>query len=105
MCRNFYMIPKFCSLLFVLNHNIHQARTGDYTSFLKSSVLSCLLDAGLLFLLRFSLDDSVEAVMSAAVHALHALLVSSDDEVSGHLMGRFSCLNVFYKCVNVDFGF
>ncbi|KAL0170240.1 hypothetical protein M9458_034836, partial [Cirrhinus mrigala] len=44
------------------------------------SVLSSLLDAGLLFLLRFSLDDSVEGVMSAAVHALRALLVSSDDE-------------------------
>ncbi|KAI7804611.1 RNA polymerase II-associated protein 1 [Triplophysa rosa] len=56
------------------------ARAGEYTSSLKSSVLSCLLDAGLLFLLRFSLDDSVEAVMSAAVNALHALLVSSDDE-------------------------
>ncbi|KAA0711260.1 RNA polymerase II-associated protein 1 [Triplophysa tibetana] len=57
-----------------------KARAGEYTSSLKNSVLSCLLDAGLLFLLRFSLDDSVEAVMSAAVHALHALLVSTDDE-------------------------
>lgn len=48
---------------------------------LKGSVTSTLLDAGLLFLLRFALDDSVEGVMSAAVHALKALLVCAEDEV------------------------
>ncbi|ROL44981.1 RNA polymerase II-associated protein 1 [Anabarilius grahami] len=57
-----------------------KAHAGEYTSSLKCSVLSSLLDAGLLFLVRFSLDDGVEGVMSAAVHALRALLVSSDDE-------------------------
>ncbi|XP_059376536.1 RNA polymerase II-associated protein 1-like [Carassius carassius] len=57
-----------------------KARAGEYISSLKGSVLSSLLDSGVLFLLRFSLDDSVEGVMSAAVHALRALLVSSDDE-------------------------
>lgn len=40
-----------------------------------------LLDAGLVFLLRFALDDSVEGVMSAAVHALRAFLVCAEDEV------------------------
>lgn len=40
-----------------------------------------LLDAGLIFLLRFALDDSVEGVMSQAVHALKALLVCAEDEV------------------------
>lgn len=44
-------------------------------------MLSTLLDAGLLFLLRFALDDGVEGVMSAAVHALKALLVCAEDEV------------------------
>lgn len=43
--------------------------------------MSTLLDAGLLFLLRFALDDGVEGVMSAAVHALKALLVCAEDEV------------------------
>lgn len=43
--------------------------------------MSTLLDAGLLFLLRFALDDSVEGAMSAAVHALKALLVCAEDEV------------------------
>lgn len=59
-----------------------QARAGEYTSVLKGSVMSTLLDAGLLFLLRFALDDGVEGVMSAAVHALRALLVCAEDEVS-----------------------
>ena len=58
-----------------------QARRGDYVSLLRGNVTSTLLDAGLLFLLRFALDDNVEGVMSASVHALKALLVSTEDEV------------------------
>lgn len=57
-----------------------KARAGVYQSVLKGSVTSTLLDAGLLFLLRFALDDSIEGVMSAAVHALKALLVCAEDE-------------------------
>lgn len=59
-----------------------QARAGTYLSVVKGSVIATLLDAGLLFLLRFALDDNVEGVMSAAVHALKALLVCAEDEVS-----------------------
>lgn len=65
----------------VLFFLILQARAGVYQSVLKGSVTSSLLDAGLLFLLRFALDDSVEGVMSAVVHALKALLVCAEDEV------------------------
>ncbi|TRY55386.1 hypothetical protein DNTS_034407 [Danionella cerebrum] len=57
-----------------------KAHAGEYISSLKGNVLSSLLDAGVLFLLRFSLDDGVEGGMAAAVHALHALLVSPKDE-------------------------
>lgn len=53
--------------------------------------MSSLLDAGLLFLVRFSLDDSVEGVMSAAVHALRALLVSTDDEVRDDHLAYHLC--------------
>ncbi|KAK5857440.1 hypothetical protein PBY51_010688 [Eleginops maclovinus] len=59
---------------------LSKARAGEYLSVLKDSVVSTLLDAGLLFLLRFALDDGVEGVMSAAVHALKALLVCAEDE-------------------------
>ncbi|XP_028994443.1 RNA polymerase II-associated protein 1 [Betta splendens] len=66
--------------LSTLANILSKARAGEYLSLLKGSVMSTLLDAGLLFLLRFALDDSVEGVMSAAVHALKALLVFSEDE-------------------------
>ncbi|KAM9709096.1 RNA polymerase II-associated protein 1 [Menidia menidia] len=59
---------------------LSKGRSGGYSSALKGSVISTLLDAGLLFLLRFALDDGVEGVMSAAVHALKALLVCEEDE-------------------------
>ncbi|KAG5265553.1 hypothetical protein AALO_G00243750 [Alosa alosa] len=68
--------------LSTLANIITKARSGVFTSELKGSVLSTLLDAGLLFLLRFSLDDCVEGVIAAAVQALQALLVSADDEDS-----------------------
>uniref|UniRef100_A0A8D0G6W3 RNA polymerase II associated protein 1 n=1 Tax=Sphenodon punctatus TaxID=8508 RepID=A0A8D0G6W3_SPHPU len=64
----------------VLGHVVQKAKAGEFVSSLKGSVLHLLLDAGFLFLLRFSLDETVENVVAAAVHSLHALLVSSDDE-------------------------
>ncbi|NWW49647.1 RPAP1 protein, partial [Pedionomus torquatus] len=64
----------------VLGHIVQKARTGEFASSLKGSVLRLLLDAGFLFLLRFSLDDAVDNVMAASVGALRALLVSLDDE-------------------------
>nr|XP_020496381.1 RNA polymerase II-associated protein 1 isoform X1 [Labrus bergylta]XP_020496382.1 RNA polymerase II-associated protein 1 isoform X1 [Labrus bergylta] len=63
-----------------LAHILSKARAGGYVSVLTGSMMSTLLDAGLIFLLRFALDDGVEGVMSAAVHALKALLVCAEDE-------------------------
>ncbi|XP_063040507.1 RNA polymerase II-associated protein 1 [Engraulis encrasicolus] len=76
--------------LSTLANIITEARVGAYASVLKGSVLATLLDAGLLFLLRFSLDDGVERVMAAAAQALRALLVAPYDEES--LDGTFSWL-------------
>ncbi|XP_015671420.2 RNA polymerase II-associated protein 1 [Protobothrops mucrosquamatus] len=64
----------------VLGLIVQKAKAGEFASSLKGSVLQVLFDAGFLFLLRFSLDDPVDNVMAATVHALHALLVSLDDE-------------------------
>ncbi|XP_054827938.1 RNA polymerase II-associated protein 1 isoform X2 [Eublepharis macularius] len=66
--------------LHVLGHVVQKAKAGEFSSLLKGSVLRVLLDAGFLFLLRFSLDDTVDNVIAAAIHALHVLLVSPDDE-------------------------
>ncbi|NXE08425.1 RPAP1 protein, partial [Lophotis ruficrista] len=64
----------------VLGRIVQKAKDGEFASSLKGSILRLLLDAGFLFLLRFSLDDSVDNVMAASVGALRALLVSLDDE-------------------------
>ncbi|CAN0090459.1 unnamed protein product [Bubo scandiacus] len=64
----------------VLGRIVQKARAGEFASSLKGSILRLLLDAGFLFLLRFSLDDTVDNVMAASVGALRALLVSLDDE-------------------------
>ncbi|XP_072479970.1 RNA polymerase II-associated protein 1 isoform X2 [Notamacropus eugenii] len=64
----------------VLARIISKAQGGEFGSQLTDSVLRLLLDAGFLFLLRFSLDDSVDSVIAAAVWALRALLVAPGDE-------------------------
>ncbi|XP_070698735.1 RNA polymerase II-associated protein 1 isoform X2 [Pempheris klunzingeri] len=74
------LIQQRSLALSTLANILSKARAGEYLSVLKGSVMSTVLDAGLLFLLRFALDDGVEGVMSSAVHALRALLVCAEDE-------------------------
>ncbi|XP_039088797.1 RNA polymerase II-associated protein 1 isoform X1 [Hyaena hyaena] len=64
----------------VLAQVIGRAQAGEFRDRLVGSVLHLLLDAGFLFLLRFSLDDRVDAVIAAAIRALRALLVAPGDE-------------------------
>nr|XP_027781851.1 RNA polymerase II-associated protein 1 [Marmota flaviventris]XP_034493256.1 RNA polymerase II-associated protein 1 [Marmota flaviventris] len=66
--------------LHVLSQVIGRAQAGEFGEQLVGSVLQLLLDAGFLFLLRFSLDDRVDGVIAAAVRALRALLVAPGDE-------------------------
>ncbi|EQB77316.1 RNA polymerase II-associated protein 1 isoform 1 [Camelus ferus] len=66
--------------LHVLAQVICRAQAGEFGDRLVGSVLHLLLDAGFLFLLRFSLDDRVDGVIAAAIRALRALLVAPGDE-------------------------
>ncbi|KAL2790405.1 RNA polymerase II-associated protein 1 [Daubentonia madagascariensis] len=66
--------------LHVLAQVISRAQAGEFGDRLVGSVLRLLLDAGFLFLLRFSLDDRVDGVIAAAIRALRALLVAPGDE-------------------------
>ncbi|XP_043929765.1 RNA polymerase II-associated protein 1 isoform X2 [Protopterus annectens] len=63
-----------------LGNVVQKAKSGELASSLQGSVLKVLLDAGFLFLLRFSLDDAAENVIAAAVHTLKLLLVCPTDE-------------------------
>ncbi|XP_040854016.1 RNA polymerase II-associated protein 1-like [Ochotona curzoniae] len=64
----------------VLSQILSRAQAGEFADQLVGSVLRLLLDAGFLFLLRFSLDDRVDGVIAAAVRALRVLLVAPRDE-------------------------
>lgn len=66
--------------LHVLSQIISRAQAGEFGDRLVGSILRLLLDAGFLFLLRFSLDDRVDGVIAAAVRALRTLLVAPGDE-------------------------
>ncbi|XP_005364342.1 RNA polymerase II-associated protein 1 [Microtus ochrogaster] len=66
--------------LHVLSQIIGRAQAGEFGDCLVGSILRLLLDAGFLFLLRFSLDDRVDGVIAAAVRALRSLLVAPGDE-------------------------
>ncbi|CAO2579293.1 RNA polymerase II-associated protein 1 [Lemmus lemmus] len=66
--------------LHVLSQIIGRAQAGEFGDCLVGSILRLLLDAGFLFLLRFSLDDRVDGVIAAAVRALRTLLVAPGDE-------------------------
>ncbi|XP_058471266.1 RNA polymerase II-associated protein 1 isoform X2 [Solea solea] len=79
LCRS-QVIQQRSLALGTLANILSKARAGEYLSVLNGSMTATLLDAGLLFLLRFALDDGVEGVMSASVHALKALLVCAEDE-------------------------
>ena len=55
----------------------------------SGDVLGALCGAGLPLLLRYALDDSSTAVISAALSALHSLLVPTWEEVRGVLHTPF----------------
>ena len=55
--------------------------SGVYRDHLDQDLLPILLDAGLPFLLRWSLDDNTESLITASISCFTALLVRKQDEV------------------------
>ena len=60
---------------------LFKAQAGELAEKLQGSLLRTLLDAGLLFIIRFALDDTSDAVIAAAAQALCNLIVRPSDEV------------------------
>ena len=58
---------------------------GAFQGHLQGDVLSVLLDAGVLFLLRWSLDDTSDGVVAAAIQGFAAILIVPSDKVLTHL--------------------
>lgn len=48
---------------------------------MNSAILPTVLNAGILFLTRWAMDDSVESVVFMAIKTLQSILVSEADEV------------------------
>ncbi|XP_012059010.1 PREDICTED: RNA polymerase II-associated protein 1 [Atta cephalotes] len=70
-----------CTALITLANIMEKTRKGWYDKALHPAPLTALSQKNILLLLRFSLDDSSVAVVTAALQALKAFLVSEADEV------------------------
>ena len=57
-------------------------RRGIYVNLLDQDLLPVLLNAGLPFLLRWTLDDNADQLIAASVACFTAVLVRKRDEVS-----------------------
>ncbi|XP_070154154.1 RNA polymerase II-associated protein 1 [Polyergus mexicanus] len=70
-----------CKALTTLANVMEKTHEGRYDKALHPSPLTALSQKNILLLLRFSLDDTSVAVVTATLQALRAFLVSEADEV------------------------
>ncbi|XP_017882607.1 RNA polymerase II-associated protein 1 isoform X1 [Ceratina calcarata] len=82
-----------CTALTTLANIIEKSRQGWYDKVLQPAPLTALSQRNLLLLLRFSLDDTSIAVVTATLQALRAFLYSEADEV---------CLDRLYGFQNYE---
>ncbi|CAL1537312.1 unnamed protein product [Lymnaea stagnalis] len=66
--------------LHTLARVISNAKSGLYSGRIETPIIPSILAGGVVILLRWALDDSVPSAVSAAVDALHSLLVNTLDE-------------------------
>lgn len=73
---------------------------------MNSAILPTVLNAGILFLIRWAMDDSVESVVFMAIKTLHSILVSEADEVLYEKYPSLNgsiCCNVFLaNCLGIQ---
>ena len=85
--------------LLLLLYSPEQAKEGALDDFIQTPILPSILDGGVIFLLRWACDDSVDAVVAAAVSALCALLCNPADEVSIlESCQESGCLSLLWCC-------
>ena len=79
-----------------LLYYIFQARHGCFHQVLSASLLPAMLEGGIIFILRWALDDSTDNTMSAAITVLHAFVISDTDEV-WHCLKKISKIHFFKR--------
>ncbi|XP_066280057.1 RNA polymerase II-associated protein 1-like [Branchiostoma lanceolatum] len=65
----------------VLAKIVAGARNGEFTVALSGPLLPMMLESGMVFIVRFSLDENTPSLVATAVEALHSLLVLPGDEL------------------------
>lgn len=75
------MLQQKVLSLQTLSRIMRRAQQREYEQLVEELVLVKLCEAELPLLLRYTLDESTEAVVMAAVQALHSLLVPTIDQV------------------------
>ena len=60
---------------------IRREQQGEYKDTVSGSVVDRLKADGAPLVFRYALDEAIEPVVMAAVQAMHALLVMSQDQV------------------------
>ena len=75
LSRSMHLQQRVMSLT-TLASVIDRARHGAFHEQVSKPIISVLMDAGLVFVLRWALDDSIDSSISAAINCLHKLLVS-----------------------------
>ncbi|XP_022334117.2 RNA polymerase II-associated protein 1-like isoform X2 [Crassostrea virginica] len=79
LCRSTNNQQRMLALKTLANV-LTKTRNGDLEDQVNSAILPTVLNAGILFLVRWAMDDSVESVVFMAIKTLHAILVSKADE-------------------------
>ncbi|KAI8489267.1 RNA polymerase II associated protein 1 [Branchiostoma belcheri] len=64
----------------VLARVVARARNGEFAVVLSGPLLPMMLESGMVFVVRFSLDENTPSLVTTAVEALHSLLVLPGDE-------------------------
>ena len=75
------MLQQRVLSLQILARILRRAQLREYEELVEESVMARLCEAEVPLLLRFALDEGMEAVVIAAVQALHSLLVPTTDQV------------------------
>ncbi|XP_078673890.1 RNA polymerase II-associated protein 1-like isoform X2 [Branchiostoma floridae x Branchiostoma belcheri] len=65
----------------VLARVVARARNGEFAVALSGPLLPMMLESGMVFVVRFSLDENTPSLVATAVEALHSLLVLPGDEL------------------------
>ena len=81
LCRSAVLQQRVLSLQ-TLSRIMRRAWQGEYEQLVEESVMGRLCEAEVPLLLRYALDEGTEAVVLAAVQALHSLLVPTMDQVT-----------------------